>query len=90
MVREVAFSNSKQAGNGGHEFVIDPNAAHSIVDGRENHHGVVILHTVNLLGKLARINIGNLFIHVEKVAITLKNGVDTETINRLGKVEEHG
>ena len=57
--------------------------------GGVNHHRIVILHTVNLVGQLARINVGNLFVHVEEVAITLQNGFEAKAFDALREVEEH-
>ena len=90
MVREVTLTDREQTGNGGHQLIVDPNTTHCIVDSRENHHRIIVLHTVNFIGNFTRINIGNLFIHIEKVAITLKNGINAEAIDRLREVEEYG
>ena len=57
--------------------------------GRVNHHRVVILHAVNLVGQFARINVGNLFVHVEEVAITLLNGFESKAFDALREIEEH-
>ena len=54
------------------------------------HHGVVVLHSVNLVGKFTRIDIGDFLIHVEEVAIALAHHVDTQAVDSLAKVEEHG
>ena len=56
----------------------------------EDHHWVVVLHAVNLVSQLTWVNVGNLLIHIEEVAITLQDNVDTETVDRLREVEEYG
>ena len=89
VVREVALADSKESRNGRLQFVIDPNAAHRVVDGGENHHRMVVFHTVDFLGELARIDIGDFLIHFEEVAVALHNFVDAEAVNRLREVEEH-
>ena len=81
MVREVALSDGEQAGNGSHQLVVYPDTTHGVVDSREDHHRVVILHAVDFLCELARINVGNLLVHVEEVAVTLKYNIDTETVD---------
>ena len=90
MVREVTLTDSKQTGNGGLKLIVYPDTTHSVVDGGEDHHGVVVLHAVNLAGQLAGVDVGNLLIHIEEVAVTLENLVDTETVDRLREVEEYG
>ena len=60
------------------------------MDGRIDHHRVVILHAVNLVSKLARIDVCDFLIHVEEVAVALAYNVDTEALDALREVEEHG
>ena len=60
VVGEVGFSDGIQARNGGLKFVVHPETAHGIVDGRINHHRL-------LPGGSG----SNLLIHIEEVAITL-------------------
>ena len=57
---------------------------------REDHHWVLVLHAIDLVCEFAWIDVGDLLIHVEEVAITLADNVDTETLDRLREVEEHG
>ena len=58
--------------------------------GWENHHRVVVFHTVYLVGELARIDVCYLFVHVEEVSVTLQYNVDAETLDAFREVEEHG
>ena len=60
------------------------------MDSGEDHHRIVVLHTVNLAGHFTRINVCNLLVHVEEVAVTLEDNVNTEAVDRLREVEEHG
>ena len=60
------------------------------MDGREDHHGIIVLNTVDSLGQLAGVDIGNLLVHVKEVAVTLTNLVETQALNALAEVEEHG
>ena len=90
MVREVALSDGEQTRNGCHQLVVYPDTTHGIVDSREDHHRVVILHAIDFLSELARVDVGNLLIHVEEVAVTLQDLVDAKTVDRLGEVKEHG
>ena len=53
------------------------------MDGWIDHHRVVILHAVYLVCQLSWINVGNLLIHVEEVAIALTNHVDAEALDTL-------
>ena len=60
MVGEVGLAYAEQTFDGRLQFVIDPNATHRIVNGRENHHRGFV-----------RIVIDNFFVHLEQVAILL-------------------
>ena len=90
MVREVTLTNSEETWDSGHQLVVNPDTTHCIVDSREDHHWVVVLHAVNLVSQLTWVNVGNLLIHIEEVAITLQDNVNTETVDRLREVEEYG
>ena len=59
------------------------------MDSGEDHHRIVVLHAVDFIGNLTRIDICNLLVHIEEVTVTLQNRVDAETVDRLGEVEEH-
>ncbi len=60
------------------------------MDSGENHHRVVINLTIDFAALLAGVNIGNLLVHVEEVAVALTNDIDTETVDGLREVEEYG
>ena len=90
VVGEVALADGEQARDGGLQLVVNPYAAHRVVDGREDHHRLVILHAVDLIGELTGEYVGNLLIHLEEVAVALHNLVEAEAVDRLGEVEEHG
>ena len=90
MVGEVTFADGEQSLDGGHQFVVNPDTTHGVVDSRINHHRVVVFHAVDFFGEFARINIGDLFVHVEEVAITLEYNVNTQTADSFGEVEEYG
>ena len=76
MVGEVALADGEKSRDGCLEFVVNPDAAHCVVDGRENHHWIVIIHSILCSALFAWVHVGNLLIHVEEVAITLTNHVD--------------
>ena len=81
VVREVTLTDSEQTSDRCLELVVYPDTTHCVVDSRIDHHRVVILHAVNLVGELARINVCNLLVHVEEVAVTLTDNVDAETVD---------
>ena len=83
VIGEVTLADGEEALDRSLELVVYPDTAHSVVDGGEDHHRVVILLTVNLVGELAGVNVGDLLIHVEEVAVTLANHIETETVDCL-------
>ena len=89
VVAEVALANSKEAGDRGLQLVVHPDAAHRVVDGGVDHHGLVVLHAVDLVGEVAGIDVGDLFVHIKEVAVALLHGVEAEAVDGLGEVEEH-
>ena len=64
MVGEVGFTENEAARNRGHQIVVHPEAAHGVVDGREDTHR-----------DLVRVFVGNLFVHLEEVAVLGRLGV---------------
>ena len=90
VVGEVAFADSEQALHAGLQFVVYPNTAHGVVDGGVNHHGVVVVHTVDGVCQFAGVHVGDFFIHIEEVAIALAHHVDAEAVDGFREVEEHG
>ena len=90
MVGEVALADGKQSRDGGLQLVVHPDTTHGVMDGGEDHHGMIVIHTVTGESLLTGIDIGNLLIHVEEVAIALTNLIDTQTLDGLAEVQEHG
>ena len=90
VVGEVALADSEEARDRGLQFVIYPYTTHCIVDCRINHHWLIVFHAVDFVGKVARIYVGDFFVHVEEVAVTLLHGIESEAVDTFGEVEEHG
>ena len=59
------------------------------MDSGINHHRLVVLHTVNLVGNITREYVCDLLIHLEEVTITLHDHVDAQTVDRLREIEEY-
>ena len=90
VVGEVAFAYCEQAFHSSLKFVVNPDAAHCVVDGRIYHHGVVIFLVANLASQFARVYIGDFLIHIEEVAVALAHNVEAQAFDTFGEVEEHG
>ena len=60
------------------------------MDGGEDHHRVVVVDAVLGAGELARVDVGDLLVHVEEVAVALAHHVEAEAVDGLGEVEEYG
>ena len=78
MVGEVRLASHVQAGNGAHEVVVHPEAAHGVMHGRVDAHGLFV-----------RILIRDALVHVEQVAIPLGDGGLAQSLDAVGKVEVH-
>ena len=89
MVGEVALTDGEETRNGGLQLIVNPDTTHGIVDSGIDHHGLVILHAIDLVRYIAREYVGNLLIHLEEVAVALHDDVETEAVDRLREVEEH-
>ena len=89
MVGEVTLTDGEEAWDGGLQLIVDPDTTHGIVDGGIDHHRLVVLHAIDLVGHIAGEDIGNLLVHLEEVAITLHDDIDAEAVDRLREVEEH-
>src|ERR1039457_4670325 len=74
--REVGFAQDKQARDIAHQVIVNPEPAHGIVRCWIDTHR-----------PLVSVLVGDLFIHLEQVAITLADGVFAETLDRIGKIE---
>ena len=79
VVGEVTFTDGEQSLDGGHQFVVNPDTTHGIVDSRINHHRVFVWA-----------DISDFFIHIEEVAVTLCNDIFTQTVDSFGEVKEYG
>ena len=76
MVREVTFADSEQALNRCLQFVVNPDAAHGVVAGGEDHHG-----------GLVRVVVGNHLVHVEEVAVAVAHDVLAEALDGVLEVD---
>ena len=79
MVAEIGLAGGEKAGNGSLQFIVDPQAAHGVVHGGIDHHGILI-----------GIHIDNLLVHLEEVAVFLLHDVASETFDGIGEVEVDG
>ena len=79
MVGEVGFTENEAARNRGHQIVVHPEAAHGVVDGREDTHR-----------DLVRVFVGNLFVHLEEVAVLGRDTGNAHALDSVGEVEVHG
>ena len=89
VVREVTLADGEESLHRCLQFIVNPNTTHRIVDSGINHHRVVVVATVGRGTLFTGVHVGNLLIHVEEVAITLTDDVDTQTLDSLREVEEH-
>ena len=79
VIREVGLAEGVKTGYGGHEVVIDPYTAHRVVNGGVDHHGLFV-----------RIDVCDLLVHLEEVAVTLGYDILAETGDSRREVEEYG
>ena len=76
VIGEVRFAKNMQPGNITHQIIVDPKAAHGVVDRGINAHRCVV-------GIVA----GDLFVDVEKIAVTLADRRFAETRDRVLEIE---
>ena len=76
VVGEVGFASGKEAGDGGLELVIDPEAAHGVVDSGVDAHGLFV-----------GVDVGDLLVHLEEVAVAGFDDVAAEALDGVGEVE---
>ncbi len=74
VVGEVGFAEDEQAGDGALQVVIDPEAAHGVVDGGIDAHG-------NLVGVL----VGDALVHVKEIAVALADGLLAQAPDGVGR-----
>ena len=89
VVGEVTFADSKQTLNGSLQFVVYPDTTHGVVDSRINHHRVVIFYAVDFVCQFARVHIGDFFVHIEEVSVTLAHYIQSQTFDTFREVEEY-
>ncbi len=68
-----------QAGDGGHQVVVHPQAAHGVVDGGVDAHG-------HLVGVFA----GDALVHVEQVAVALLDDVLAQALDGVAEIQVDG
>ena len=78
VVGEVRLAQHVEARDVAHQVVVDPQAAHRVVDGRIDAHG----HDVRVLARDA-------LVHLEQVAVALLDDVAAEPADRVREVEVH-
>ena len=89
MIREVTFTDSEQTLDRSHQFVVNPDTAHCIVDSRIDHHRIIIFYAIDFFSQFTWIYVGDFFVHIEQVAIALTNYVKTQTFDTFREVEEY-
>ena len=76
MVGEVGFAAHEQAGDGAHQVVVHPEAAHGVVDGGVDPHR-----------RLVRVFAGDAVVHVEEVAVALTDRGLAQAPGRVREVQ---
>ena len=76
MIREVGFPEYKESGDVTHQVVVNPQAAHRVMDRRIDAHR-------HLIGVLA----GDALVHFEEVAVAVFDHISTEAVDGISKVE---
>ena len=56
VVREVTLTDSEQTRDSGLQLVVNPDTTHGVVDSGIDHHRLVVLYAVDLVGNIARQN----------------------------------
>ena len=75
---KLASPRTCRPGNGAHQVVVHPQAAHRVVDGRVDPHR-----------HLVRIFVGDLLVHVEEVAVLLWITSSPSALDGVGEVQVH-
>ncbi len=76
VVGEVGLARGEEAGDGGHEVVVHPEAAHGVVDGRVDAHG-------DFVG----VFVGDLVVDVEEIAVAFLDDFFAKALDGIRKVE---
>ncbi len=79
VVAEVGLTRCEEAGDGGLQLVVDPEAAHGVVHGGVDHHRVLV-----------GVHVDNLLVHLEEVAVFLLHHIAAQTLDGVGEVEVDG
>ena len=78
MVGEVRFAEDVQSRQVAHQVVVNPQAAHRVMDRRVDPHR-----------HLVRILVRDLLVHVEQVAVAHPDDVSAEPFDRVGEIQVH-
>ena len=78
MVGEVGLADAVQPGHRSHQVVVHPEAAHRVVDGRVDTHGLLV-----------RILTGDPVVHVEQVPVLGRDGFQAVTGDGRREVQVH-
>src|SRR5262249_26377272 len=76
VIREISFTYRVKAWNCRHQVVVDPQAAHCVVDRRIDSHRSFV-----------RIFTGDPFVHVEQISVSFGNHLLAEALNRVLKIQ---
>ena len=76
VVGKVGFAEHEQPGQSAHQVVIHPGAAHGVMHGRINAHR-----------DLVRILAGDLFVHIEEVAVALADDLFAQAPDGVRKIQ---
>ena len=79
VVGEVGLADGEESRNAGHQFVVNPNAAHGVMERGEDHHR-----------RLVGILVDDLLIHLEEVAVFLLYYVTAQALDGVSEVEVDG
>ena len=79
VVGEVGLTENEATRNRGHQIVVNPEAAHGVVDGREDAHR-----------DLVRVFVGDFLVHLEQVTILGRNTCNAHALDSVGEVEING
>ena len=78
VIGEVRLAEHVETGHVAHEVVVDPEAAHRVVDRGVDPHR-----------HLVRVFVGDAVVHLDEVPVPLLDDVVAEALDRVGEVEVH-
>ena len=76
VIGKVRFADHEQAGDGAHQVIIHPQAAHGVVDRRIDAHR-----------NLVRIFVGDALVHLEQIAVALANHIHAQPLDGIREIE---